>query len=263
MNHRRRFIIVIAVILLIGQISVAKDAYYLDPSFDGPYLITAATGVWLADRVNLYITPPLINTLVKSDINPLDRFAADYYSPNLRRSGDYMLGMTALPIVIFIYGGNKSGYEYWDAVTDLVIYSETVLFTYSLCHYIRGFEIRPKPYAYNNELDYTVRAAKDAASSFYSLNSALAANAVAFTESVFKKRFPDSGILPLIRIVGWSGAAYMGYTQVKSGEHFLTDVIFGTAIGAVTGYMIPKVHTEIPAVNIRTIIGGVEITMDF
>ena len=241
MKKRRRFIIAAAVILGTGEISASSEAYYLDASFDGPYLITAAMGVWLSNKVNSYITPPLINTLVKDDINPMDRFAAEYYSPSLRRNGDYMLGFTAYPIIIALYGGSR-GYDYWEAMTDVVMYTETVLFTYSLCHYIRGFEIRPRPYAYNDELGYFTRRTKEAASSFYCLHSALAANAAVFTESVFKRRFPEAKILPMIRLAGWSAVLYMGYTQVASGQHFLTDVIFGTAIGAATGYMLSLIH---------------------
>ena len=254
--------VVFICLILSACIAHAQKDFYLEPSFDGPFIVAGCYGVYLGTLVESYITPANLNTLVKEDINPLDRWAVNYFSESIKRTGNHFLALTALPVVIGIYGNSRE-YNNWDAITDGVMYLESLLFTYSMSHYIKGFEIRPKPRAYNTDLSYLERKEKSNASGFYSLNSALAANSVAFTDAVFSTRFPDSAWLPYIRIIGWTTVAFMGYTQIASGEHFPTDVIFGTAIGAASGYMVPLSHIAKPAVNLETILGGISLTIDF
>ena len=254
-------LVVTICLILSSYKALAQSDFYLEPSFDGPFIVAGCYGVYLGTLVESFITPANLNTLAKDNLNPLDRWAVNYYSEDLRRTGNHLLAITALPVVIGIYGSSH-GYNNWDAVTDGVMYLESMLFTYSMSHYIRGFELRPKPKAYNTDLSYWERKRKSNASGFYSLNSALAANTVAFTDAVFSTRFPDSAWLPYIRIIGWTAVAVMGYTQIASGEHFPTDVLFGTAIGAASGYMVPNSHIAKPAVNLETILGGISLTID-
>ena len=258
-------IVKLAVLIILLTLTVSSfggEAYLLEPSFDGPFLITSALSVYMAYQIESYITPPILNTLSKDDINRLDRFAAGLYSESLENTGNYLLALTAFPVILGMYGESR-GYEYTDALTDGMMYLESCLLTYSMCIYINGFELRPRPVAYNSDLTDQIRRDRKNSGGFYSLNTALVANAVSFTSTVFSRRFPDSRLLPFLKIGGASAVCIMGYTQIASGQNFPTDVIFGAFIGGATGYMIPAMHELSANIDVDVLLSGLQLTYHF
>ncbi|MBC8278844.1 MAG: phosphatase PAP2 family protein [FCB group bacterium] len=255
----------IAMLFLLLTLAISSfggEAYFLDPSFDGPFLTSSAIAVYMAAQLDRYLTPPILNTLSKDNLPGLDKTAVGNYSNGMKATSKHLLAFTALPVVIGIYGESR-GYTYFDALTDGIMYLESCFLTYSMCTYINGFEFRPRPIAYNTDLPDDVRRTGDNSKGFYSLNTALLANTVCFTNAVFSKRFPDSKLNKVLLIGGWSAVCVMGYTQVKSGQHFPTDVLFGALFGAATGYGIPDAHLYHHNVDFDIMLSGLQLTYHF
>lgn len=249
-------------LLILAVSSFGGEAYFLDPSFDGPFLTSSAFAVYMASTLDRYFSPIILNSLSRDNLLALDRSAVGNYSNGMKETSKHLLGFTALPIIISIYGQGR-GYTYLDAVTDGVMYLESAFLTYSMAQYFNGFELRPRPIAYNTDLPENVRRDKDNVMGLYSLNTALLANTVSFTHAVFSQRFPDSKMKKYILIGGWSAVCIMGYTEVKSGQHFPTGVIFGALMGALTGYSIPDAHLYHHNVEFDINLSSIQLTCHF
>lgn len=255
----------IAALFLLLTLTISSfggEAYLLDPSFDGPFLTSSAFAVYMASNLDRYFSSPILNSLSRDNLLAMDRSAVGNYSNGLKETSKHLLGFTALPILIGIYGQSR-GYMYLDAVTDGVMYLESAFLTYSMAQYFNGFELRPRPIAYNTGLPDDIRRDKDNVKGLYSLNTALLANSISFTHAVISQRFPDSKLKKYVLIGGWSAVCIMGCTEVKSGQHFPTGVIFGALMGALTGYSVPDAHLYHHNVEFEINLSSLQLTCHF
>lgn len=184
------------------------------------------------------------HTYNKNDINSLDRIWYNPYSSTLHALGTVTcaINLAVLPVGVFAVEsamGNFFGRE-WVNIGSM--YLETLLLTYGVKNIIKTAVKRPRPYMYTDKRDKGGLESYDYTLSFPSGHSADAFMGASFLSYVFCQYYPDSKFkIPVIG-VSYAFAVSTALLRVASGNHFLTDVATGAAIGTVIGLGVPFIH---------------------
>ncbi len=122
------------------------------------------------------------------------------------------------------------------------MYIQSMATTSALFTVSAGLTNRARPYVYNTETPEDQVRKTSATRSFYSGHVASTATATFFAAKVFSDFNPDSKLKPYLWGAAITLPAAVGYLRIEAGQHFLTDVVLGYALGAISGYYIPEMH---------------------
>lgn len=175
----------------------------------------------------------------KDDVNPFDRKFMHSYSKSRDRAADFLLAATlATPIVLA-----KTQKE--DLITCGVMYAETLLIANGIKELTKLAVNRTRPYMYYDADTFPEKDVDDGdwANSFPSGHSAMAFSAATFTSYTFCKYFPDSNLRIPVVAGSYAMACGVAALRLSSGNHFMTDVLTGAAIGSAVGFLVPWLHT--------------------
>ena len=107
-----------------------------------------------------------------------------------------------------------------------------------------GLVNKSRQYVYDENLNLNRRLNASEQRSFFSGHTAVTATATFFVAKVYQDFNPGSPGIPYV----WAGAivlpATVGALRIEAGQHFLTDVLLGYAIGAGIGYFVPELHKK-------------------
>ncbi|GEQ86525.1 hypothetical protein ULMS_20330 [Patiriisocius marinistellae] len=130
----------------------------------------------------------------------------------------------------------------------LGLYIESLATTAAMYSITAGLVNRSRPYVYDDsgETGLDRRKSNNGQRSFYSGHVAATATATFFMAKVYSDFNPDASTFGKVAI--WGGAAALpatvGYFRMEAGQHFLTDVLLGYALGAATGILVPELHKK-------------------
>lgn len=193
-----------------------------------------------------YQTRPLTEAQVLGlnpyDLPGFDRSAIKNWSPKADMASDILLyGSVALPAIMMIDRNARK-----DFLVLGFIYAEVGMLTIGVTEMTKGLVKRPRPYAYNSDVDMSERTDRDARLSFFSGHTSMTA-ALCFTTA---KVFSDYSDNPTHEALVWTGAvivpAVTGYLRYHAGKHFPSDIIAGYFIGGAIGYLVPWLHRRKP-----------------
>lgn len=204
------------------------------------------------------VAPLDLDELNKDDIFFLDRFAADLYSEGLDRASDVIgAACAAMPILsgLIDFEGNDR-VRHW---TDFTMIMESLLLVQGLGGISKGLTHRARPFAYSPDVPLNKRQGKDAARSFFSLQTALAFNGVVMAALLYEARHPDSSFKRSLWLIGLSGATLTGVLRVAAGYHYPTDVLAGAVVGSAIGMIIPALHYNKKATKISLFCDGLRM----
>ncbi len=209
------------------------------------------------------ITEAELNSIIadQDNINFLDRWAVGNHSENANSISDIPFAVSfASPLVLLF---DDEANEHTGQIAGL--YIESLATTASLYTMTAAFVNRSRPYVYDESGDTSLarRISNNGQRSFYSGHVAAAATATFFTAKVYSDFNPDSNG----KFWVWAGAAAIpatvGYFRLEAGQHFLTDVLLGYGLGALTGYFVPELHkTKDKAIEVVPS-AGMSATGDF
>ena len=117
-------------------------------------------------------------------------------------------------------------------------YAPTVLASYAVRTVLKDTLARPRPYQLPGHVD-TRPDPSDKDQSFPSGHTLMAFSSAAFTQTVFSLKYPDAPYKTAITATTWALAATTAVLRVASGNHFVTDVLAGAAIGSLLGFAGP------------------------
>lgn len=221
--------------------ATSDEVYRLKPSVDIP-VTTIGAGWSLYAFTKIYSKDPStkeqILALNKNDINSFDRWGADVYSDKAANTSDFFFyGSMPLPLVLLAdkeirKDAGKIGFLYLEAMSVTGL-----LYTGSV--YLND---RYRPLAYNPEVPLEERMRGGSKNSFFAGHVALVATSTFFTAKVFSDYHPDSKLKYLLygaAVVGTAGTAYLRHA---GGKHFPSDILIGTAVGTLSGILVPHFH---------------------
>ena len=206
---------------------------------------------------NMSLPDPV--TLRRHDVFGFDRFACNYYSKKLSNYSDntkdaatVLLALTLLPDYKKI---NREKINALLSDVAMLLEAESLIIGMNKC--AKGLSERPRPFAYNSNLPIEMRSQRFSFESFWSGHASLAFTTAVFTGYVYQNRHPDSKFIVPVWMLGLSCATATGILRVRSGNHFPTDVIVGSAAGSCIGWLIPRMHKEKnDAVSFNTGVNG-------
>jgi len=215
--------------------------YKLKPAVDIP--LTAVTAGWsIYAFTKIYnkedIPISTVQSLRKENINGFDRWGADVYSEKAANTSDFFFyGSMPLPLVLLAdkhirKDAGKIGFLYLEAmsVTGLLYTGSVYLFD------------RYRPVTYNTDLPASERARGGNKNSFFAGHVALVATSTFFTAKTFADYHPNSKLRHVFYGAAIVSTVGTGYLRHRGGKHFPSDIIIGTAVGTLSGILVPHFH---------------------
>ena len=221
-------------------------ALFAEGADDFPYALNPAKdAAWIAGDIALFGGSLYFNGVKKTSDSPeldtskipfFDRTYTDKQSAALGTTADVLvIAFAALPAIAL------PGLDAKQILTVGTMYGESLGLAYSLSGFIQSLVVRYRPYAYSSPPPSDIGSA-DINSSFPSRHSTLAFTTAVFAATVFDELHPDSPYRAWLWAGGLGVATAISGIRVASGDHFLSDVAAGAALGALIGYAVPKLH---------------------
>ncbi|KPM32114.1 Phosphoesterase PA-phosphatase related protein [Croceitalea dokdonensis DOKDO 023] len=209
-------------------------------------------GIWLGTGMGASIAGLLVGTqktpytetelnhLERKDVLVLDRWAAGYYSESASVASDYPF-YASFGVPFFLLLDNKVSKE---SGTVIGLYLESLSTTSALFTLTAGLVDRPRPLVFSEDAPLDRRLRKTSKRSFYSGHVAASATALFFAAKIYNDFYPNSPLRHYFWVAAFSVPATIGYLRVKAGKHYLSDIVLGYALGALTGYLVPELHKK-------------------
>ncbi|MHA4806738.1 phosphatase PAP2 family protein [Flavitalea flava] len=218
------------------------QVYTIKKSVDIP--LTVATAAWTfygfagiskKDGSN----EAIVNSLQKSDINGFDRWAVRPYSKNADKIS-YIPFFVAMPLPLLVFTADKKLRKDFLKLTFLYTQAMAItgVFYTSSVHYF----YRYRPFVYSSESPLNERVTSNARNSFFAGHVALVATSSFFIAQVLADYHPDSKLKWVYYGSAGVLTAATAYLRLRAGEHFPSDILVGTTIGTLTGWLTPKLH---------------------
>lgn len=219
-----------------------SSVYKLKPRVDIP--IVAAGTIWSSYTfTKIYnkgqSSTEKILSLHREDINSFDRWAIYSYSKSMDKLSYYpFYAAIPLPLIYCLTSKEtrhdffKITFLYWEAL------SVTGLFGTSATYFVDRY----RPYAYDPNTDLEKRKGANAKNSFYSGHAQIVAVSTFFIAKVHADYHPSSKSNWIY--YGFAGVATgaTAYLRLRGGQHFPSDIILGTALGTLSGILVPQFH---------------------
>ncbi len=222
----------------------AQGPFRLSPVVDhsavGAGLILETANYFLWEKRIDGLTAAQLGLLDPLELPPFDRFAIKNYSvPHKQISDVLLLGSIGSPALLLLDPDMRK-----DRYTLGLMYAETLLLTHLTTTAFKQITLRPRPFAYNDLAPLALRMKPDARYSFFSGHVSLTAAASFFSARTWCVYHPDAKGKAAVWAAAAALPAFAGYLRIRSGKHFLSDVVAGYIVGAAAGWLIPAIHRD-------------------
>jgi membrane-associated phospholipid phosphatase len=235
MNRRA---VALSLALLCGSALFAEGAfpYALDPVKDSAWVVgdlgLYGASLYLDGKKRIADSP----SLDESKIPFFDALYATSHSAALGTAADFLVvAFAGLPAVAL------PGLDAKETLTVGAMYGETLGLAYSLDALIKSLVVRYRPYAYSSPPPPDI-GSLDITSSFPSRHATLAFASAVFAATVYDQLQPGSRYRGAVWAGGLGAATLISSLRVASGDHFVSDVAAGAALGALVGFAVPYLH---------------------
>jgi membrane-associated phospholipid phosphatase len=212
-----------------------------DVAFTASGLAMFATDILVTREVEPF-TPDQVQALDPLRIPAYDRWVTGKYSTVARKASDILLWtMLAAPLTLM---ATSPGNE--EPLLIGAMYGEAMLFQSGLVFMLKSLVARTRPFVYNDDprIPDESRLIVYARRSFPSAHAASAFTSAVFMGSVYSTLNPGSSAIPWVWAGSLTAAGLTGTFRTLGGQHFVTDVLAGAAIGALTGWLVPALHKQ-------------------
>ncbi len=174
--------------------------------------------------------------LNKTLVNRFDRLIMNPYSKPLdyTATGTEIISLLTPAFLLFTPSSE------W--LTIGTMYSQVLLFAYGTKELLKLTVKRSRPYMYFTGAPEKALNDGDWCSSFPSGHTTLTFASAAFLSFAFSAYFPESKWTIPVIATSYTLALSTAILRLMSGNHFMTDVLTGAAIGSLCGFAIPFAH---------------------
>lgn len=205
-------------------------------------LFASSPLIFRALESNASLTMAEAQALDPLSINSFDRPGA-YYDPanfaSATKGGELVLTVAVVSPLLLLFD-KRMRKDWADLLTILLVAhgADNALY-YTSSVLVR----RPRPLAFNPNVDINEKVGDGKTNSFFSGHTAWVATSTFTMAKLYTDYHHIKGVK---RILIYTGAsippAIEGYYRMQAGRHFLTDVMTGFAIGAICGIVVPELH---------------------
>jgi len=122
------------------------------------------------------------------------------------------------------------------------LYAEALTATGILYSSAAAYVNRLRPFVYDAQTPLGKRMSSDSRKSFFAGHVALVATSTFFIARVYADYHPDSHFKWVGYTLAGAATVATGYMRQAAGEHFLSDILLGTAVGTLSGILTPSLH---------------------
>jgi membrane-associated phospholipid phosphatase len=205
---------------------------------DGVVLAAASAVALLGRPVRERLVEPRCFPCDEEAVNPLDREVVRWRSRSLDALS-YVLEIAALitPVVSSLrrHGPSRNLFG------DLLVYAEIIAINSAANIVVKTVVARPVPRVYTPLFPELEREARGYGS-FYSGHCAHTTGAL-MANAVIGDLQGRRALWPWMLVAG--GTVFMSAARVRAGRHFYTDVLAGSAAGAIVGALVPCLHKRV------------------
>lgn len=225
-------------------------SYYYDLAIGTGAISFTVAGLIMEHRVEGWDGDELFR---HDAINPLDKLWYNEYRPAVDQMGTIavLTNVLALPIGIYATEAILNNLPPSELATLGVMLAESYLTGYGLRNMVKSLVRRPRPYMYTGKWDEDGVKDGDYTLSFPSGHTTDAFMGATFLSYTFCKYYPQSKLRIPVVVASYTIAAATGALRVASGNHFITDVAAGAALGTAVGLLVPFLHEKIAAVKYK------------
>lgn len=191
------------------------------------------------------MTPAGPTDLRRSDLSPLDRWAAGGWNPGASLASDVLtIGM----------GGTMIGADLWQhafgsdsrqpVFEDGLILAEAFAWNAAINLNVRASRVHPRPFIYDTRAPAADRSEGQAAGSFYSGHASAAFLGAVYVSTVYPMRHPEFEHTGWLWAGSLTAATAASALRVVAGKHFPSDVIAGAAMGSLVGLGFIQLHLK-------------------
>ena len=212
-----------------------------DVAFAASGLAMFATDIIVTKEVEPF-TPEQVRDLDPQRVGSFDRWATTKYSTVARKASDILLWtMLAAPLTLMATSPGND-----EPLLIGAMYGEAMLFQSGLVFMLKSLVARTRPFVYNNDpsIPEESKLIVYARRSFPSAHAATSFTSAVFMGTVYSTLNPGSSAIPWVWAGSLTAAGLTGTFRTLGGQHFATDVLAGAAIGALTGWLVPKLHRQ-------------------
>lgn len=220
-----------------------KEIYKLCPAADIP-IVAVGAGWSIYAFTKIYSkkasSEAEILNLDKNDIPKIDRWAAGKSDPAADANSD-ILFYGSIPVALTLLLDKDIRHDGWKYT---FMYLEAMSITGMLYTGSVYFVDRYRPETYNTKLPVEKRMGGNYKDAFFAGHPALVATSLFFTAKVYGDYHPGSGLsygLYGLAIAGTGATVYMRHI---AGKHFPSDLFIGTAVGTLSGILVPQFHKQ-------------------
>ena len=237
----RNIIFFILFCLLSQTLLTAQSPYKLNVGEEIGYSAGGMALIAASYPLNRQVKPYIQEELDRLDANRIwgiDRWVCSQWSISAQQISDrFLFSSVALPATLLF---DQPSRKYFGQVGLLTL--ETLLITSGLTSLTKTAIRRPRPYLYNPNVPPAVKALVTSRYSFFSGHTSLTASMSFLSAKLYNDFYPESKAKPYI----WATAAVIpaitGYLRMKGGNHYVSDVVVGYAVGALVGILVPQLH---------------------
>jgi hypothetical protein len=220
------------------------EVYKLKPKVDIPITaVGAAWSLYAFSKIYSKDDSPIedIRALDKNNINGFDRWAAGKSSDKADEQSN-LLFYGCMPLPLVFLADNKVRQDFGKVS---FLYLESMAITGLLYTGSVYFVDRYRPETYNTAILPEYRTSGNLRNAFFAGHVALVATSTFFMAQVYNDYHPNSNMRYVF--YGAAGAATVttAYLRHISGKHFPSDILIGTAVGTLSGIMVPRLHRNI------------------
>jgi hypothetical protein len=178
-------------------------------------------------------------SLTKDDVNGFDRWAIRPYNKSVDKAS-YIPFYLAIPYPVIFFGLDKKMRK--DYLELSFLYLQAMCITGTLYSTSVHYFSRLRPLVYDPESPMDKRTSSNSRNAFFAGHVALVGTSTFFMAQVFADYHPDSKLKWVLYGAAGLATVATGYMRHKAGEHFPSDILVGTAVGTLSGLLVPRLH---------------------
>jgi len=180
-----------------------------------------------------------LSSLTKDDVNWFDRWAIRPFNKSVDNASYYPFYAAVPYPPIFMFFDRKMRKDYLELI---FLYTQAMSITGALYGSAAHYFPRLRPLVYDTRSPMDVRQASNSRNAFFAGHVALVATSTFFMAQVFADYHPDSHLKWVMYGAAGVATAATAYMRHKAGEHFPSDILVGTAVGTLSGLLVPRLH---------------------